>query len=172
MIIRCYCMYNICNSLTGRKSANHLFKVRAYHAHDEIHTGDLRSFTSVTTVDSCRTWFFSRVLMFYTFRPSSVLKAWWSNKHTGGLRDPPSLHLYCAKECLTVWQLPHACLLGFFTGGYSSRAVGGLRGGGGGLGAAVLPRATPLCGVQTILTLRVLKHLLDKRRHWSWNLHL
>lgn len=97
MIIRCYCMYNICNSLTGRKSANHLFKVRAYHAHDEIHTGDLRSFTSVTTVDSCRTWFFSRVLMFYTFRPSSVLKAWWSNKHTGGLRDPPSVHLYCKK---------------------------------------------------------------------------
>lgn len=47
-------------------------------------------------------------------------------------------------------------VLGFLTGGYSSGAVGGLWGGGGGLGAAVLPRVAPLCGVLSILTLRVL----------------
>lgn len=159
-------MYNICNREKERKS---LIKSKSlsctwrnpYRRPEELHICHNGRFLILQSCLGC-------------FTPAGPLghHLFLKQGHRTNIlqRTIFSSPVYCAKECLTVWQLPG--VLGFLTGGYSSRAIGGLRRGDGGLGASFFLRAAPLCGVLSILTFRVLQHLLNKRRHWSWNLHL
>lgn len=141
------------------KSKNHLIKVKAYHAHEEIHTGHLRSFTSVTGGRLGHTH--THTAGYVSFSPMIVMLVGLDSSVMFLIIHQPSLVLKAGNQQKSsrnpthwrgqppVYQVSFATLvLGLLAGGNGPRFVCGFRGKGRVFGlcgsAVVFVRVVPL----------------------------